>query len=137
MRRQRGFTYLGLLLAIALLGLGLSAASEVWVKVVQRQKLEQLEFVGQQFIQAIGSYYESSPGAVKRYPKSLEDLLEDKRYPFVRRHLRQVYRNPLTGKADWELIAAPGGGVRGVRTIVSSGGEETSAAREYVFVQGP
>ena len=136
MNTQRGFTYLGLLVAVALLGLGLSAASEVWVKVVQRQKLEQLEFVGQQFAQAIGSYYESSPGGVKRYPKSLEDLLEDRRYPYVRRHLRQVYGNPFSGKADWELVAAPEGGIRGVRTTVSSVEEGASATREYVYVQG-
>lgn len=66
MKQERGFTYLGLLLAIALVGLGLSVASEVWVNVARRQKLEQLEFVGQQFVQAIGSYYESTPGPVKR-----------------------------------------------------------------------
>lgn len=123
MSGQRGFTYLGLLLAIALLGLGLSAASEVWTTVARRQKLEQLEFAGQQFVEAIGSYYESSPGGVKQFPKSLEDLLEDRRYPFVRRHLRQVYVNPFSGTADWELLEGAGGGVRGVRAAVPIGEE--------------
>ena len=42
MRGERGFTYLGVLFAIAVLGLGLSAASEVWVTTAKRQRMEQL-----------------------------------------------------------------------------------------------
>jgi type II secretory pathway pseudopilin PulG len=73
MQRQHGFTYLGVLLAIALLSVGLTAASEVWVTVARRQRLEQLNWAGQQFAQAIGSYYESSPGGAKAYPKTPEN----------------------------------------------------------------
>jgi type II secretory pathway pseudopilin PulG len=115
MTAQRGFTFLGVLLAIALLGTGMMAASEVWVTTARRQRMEQLEWVGQQYVQAIGSYYENSPGLTKAYPKTLQDLLEDRRFAFVRRHLRQVYVNPFSGAADWELVMAPGGGIRGVR----------------------
>jgi type II secretory pathway pseudopilin PulG len=129
MRPQRGFTYLGVLLAIALLGIGMTAASEVWVTTARRQRMEQLGWVGQQYVQAIGSYYESSPGRVKAYPKTLEELLEDKRYAFVRRHLRQVYVNPFSGAVDWELIRAPDGGIRG---IVPAGPKE--GAKEFVYV---
>ncbi|MGM9491325.1 type II secretion system protein [Ideonella sp. YS5] len=118
MGAQRGFTYLGLLLAIALLGIGMVAASEVWVTTARRQRMEQLEWVGQQYVQAIGSYYENSPGQVKTYPTALEDLLEDRRFAFTRRHLRQFYANPFSGVADWELVRAAGGGIRGVRVAV-------------------
>jgi type II secretory pathway pseudopilin PulG len=38
------------LLAVALLGIGLAAASEVWTAVARSQKLEQLEWVGQQYV---------------------------------------------------------------------------------------
>lgn len=62
MRRQVGFTYLGVLLAVALLGIGLTAASEVWSTVARRQRMRQLEWVGQQYAQAIGNCYESSLG---------------------------------------------------------------------------
>jgi type II secretory pathway pseudopilin PulG len=134
MRRQEGFTYLGLLLAIALVGLGLTAASEVWVTVARRQRLDQLEFVGQQFVQAIGSYYESSPGGVKKFPKSLDDLLEDRRYPFVRRHLRQAYINPFTGRTDWDLVAGPGEGFLGVRVRVPASNDAGEVAREFVYI---
>lgn len=132
MDRQGGFTYLGVLLAIALLGLGMTAASEVWVTTARRQRLEQLEWVGQQYVQAIGSYYESSPGRVKAYPKTLQDLLEDRRFAFSRRHLRQVYVNPFSGAPDWELMRALDGGVRGVRATISLPGE-AAASREFSY----
>jgi len=113
--RERGFTYLGVLLAVALLGIGLAAASEVWVSVARRERMERLQWTGEQYAQAIGSYYYASPGSVKTYPKTLADLLEDKRYVTVRRHLRQLYANPVTGANDWVLVAAPEGGIQGVR----------------------
>jgi type II secretory pathway pseudopilin PulG len=118
MAAQRGFTYLGLLLAIALLGIGMTAASEVWVTTARRHRMEQLEWVGHQYVQAIGSYYENSPGALKAYPTALQDLLEDRRSAFARRHLRQMYVDPFSGVADWELVMAPSGGIRGVRAAV-------------------
>lgn len=134
MQRQRGFTYLGVLIAIALIGIGLAAASEVWVANARRQRIEQLDWVGQQFVQAIGSYYESTPGRVKVYPRSLQDLLQDNRYVTMRRHLRAVYVNPMTGKSDWTLVLTPDGGIRGVVGIVTresdSGGDEE---RKYVY----
>ncbi len=134
MRRARGFTYLGVLMAIALLSVGLTAASEVWVTTARRQRMEQLEWVGKQYVQAIGSYYQSSPRGGTTYPRSLQDLLEDKRYPFVRRHLRQIYLNPFTGADDWELVKAPDGGIRGVRGSSGSVGDTATVTREFVYV---
>ena len=130
--RQRGFTYLGLLFAIALLGIGLVAASEVWVATANRQRLEQLDWVGAQFVSAIGSYYESSPGALKVYPPTLQDLLEDRRYLTTRRHLRQLYPNAFSGRPDWELVSTPDGRVKGVRAVLPA--DLPVAQREYVFV---
>jgi type II secretory pathway pseudopilin PulG len=103
MRRSRGFTYIGLLIAVVLLGIGLALVGEVWNTAVKRERERELLFVGDQFRQGIGRYYESSPG-VKQYPRKLEDLLEDKRFPVVKRHLRQIYLDPMTGKADWGLV---------------------------------
>jgi len=113
---QRGFTYLGMLMIVALMGFGLVGFAELYSHAQQREKERELLFVGNQFRDAVASYYNKSPGA-KVYPKKLEDLLEDKRFPMPQRHLRRVYMDPMTGKADWALIEAPGGGFMGVHSL--------------------
>lgn len=111
---QRGFTYLGLLFAVALAGVALAATGVVWSMERQRERERELLFIGEQFREAIASYYERSPGLVKRYPAKLDDLLKDGRFLTVRRHLTQIYRDPMTGTRNWGLISAPEGGVMGV-----------------------
>lgn len=113
---QRGYTYIALLVAVAVIGIGLAATSEVWSQSRQREKEQELLFSGEQFRQAIGLYYERTPGAVKRYPEKLQDLLEDKRHLPPQRHLRKIYADPMTGKTDWALVPAPGGGFMGVHS---------------------
>ncbi len=115
-RHQRGFTYLGLLFAIAILGAVLAATGELWHTARQREKEQQLLFVGDAFRRAIGLYYERTPGAVKHFPRNLEDLLRDNRYLTVQRYLRQIYPDPMTGKPDWGLVRAPDGGIMGVHS---------------------
>jgi type II secretory pathway pseudopilin PulG len=116
-RRQRGFTYLCALLIVAVAGAGLAAIAELWSHARQREKEAELLWIGNQFKQAIGLYYQRSPGAVKRYPEKLEDLLEDRRFVSTQRYLRRIYTDPMTGKAEWGLISAPGGGVMGMRSL--------------------
>ena len=112
---QRGFTYLVMLLAVALIGIGLVATSEVWSQSRQREKERELLFIGNQFRQAIALYYWRTPGGAHQYPKDLEALLEDKRWPVTQRYLRKVYRDPMTGTQDWGVVEAPGGaGIMGV-----------------------
>lgn len=129
--RQGGFTFVWVLLAIAVLGIGLTAVSEVATTTARRQKQAELDWAGAQLAQAIGSYYYATPSAQKAYPRRLDELLEDRRYGLVRRHLREIYRNPFTGRADWELLSGSDGGIRGVRAIVvRSDGVST---KDYAF----
>jgi type II secretory pathway pseudopilin PulG len=108
--KQRGFTYLGFLIFVALTGAGLAAFGEIASHAAQREKEAELLFRGNAFQAAIASYYKKE----QRYPKSLADLLEDKRYPMPVRHLRKLYADPITGEAEWGLVEAPEGGVMGV-----------------------
>lgn len=103
--------------AVAIAGLLLSVTSEVSSHSRQREKEKELLYVGDQFREAIALYYQRTPGAVKRYPEKLEDLLEDKRYLSMQRYLRKIHTDPMTGKPQWGTIAAPGGGIMGVHSL--------------------
>lgn len=109
-----GFTYLGLLYIITIMGITLAMASTLWSFAQQREKERELLFIGHQFRRAIGLYYERTPGAEKKYPNQLQDLLLDNRYVTTQRYLRQIYRDPITGVSDWGLVPAPSGGIMGV-----------------------
>ena len=115
-RPQRGFGYLLVLFAVAALGLGLAGAGQVWHTVVQREKEAQLLFIGNQFRLALGSYYEHAPDGKKTFPLQLRDLVEDRRWPQPMRHLRRLYRDPLTGSTQWGLVLS-GGQIVGVHSL--------------------
>jgi type II secretory pathway pseudopilin PulG len=100
-----GFTYVGVLLAVALIGMLLAGAGQAWRTQAQREREAELLFVGDQYRAAIDSYVRASPGAPE-YPQRIEDLLEDRRLPSVRRHLRRPYRDPMTGSMQWDLLLA-------------------------------
>jgi type II secretory pathway pseudopilin PulG len=114
---QKGFTYLALMITVAVGGAVLASIGELTSHAMQRDKEADLLFVGQQYRQAIAAYYERSPGGAKRFPQKLDDLLQDKRYPNVQRYLRRPYPDPITGKTDWGLVEAPGGGIMGVYSL--------------------
>ncbi|HBU29555.1 MAG TPA: type II secretion system protein [Thiobacillus sp.] len=102
---QSGFTYLYVLMLIALIGMGLGAAGSVWRTEAQRAREAELLHIGGQYRQAIRSYYELDP-AQPRLPRSLDELLEDDRRPDIVRHLRRAWRDPMTGD-EFALIRTP------------------------------
>lgn len=116
--RQRGFTYVGLLLLVAMSSAALAAAGSLWSVEARRAKEAELLFVGMQFTRAIAAFRERTPaGQQQRFPRTLEELLDDKRWPTTRRHLRQVWVDPMTGTREWGLVLAPGGGIMGVHSL--------------------
>jgi type II secretory pathway pseudopilin PulG len=124
---QQGFTLAGALILIAVAGAGMAAYGEMASHAAQREKEQELLFVGNQFRQAIGAFYDGTPGAAKQFPRKLEDLLQDQRHPVPRRHLRRIYADPMSGKPEWGLISAPGGGIMGIFSLsqaqpIKSGG---------------
>lgn len=115
--RSGGYTYLMVLLVIAIMGVMLAAGAQVWHQAAQRERERELLFVGNQFRQAIGQYYQRSPGSVKKYPNALDDLLKDERQLATQRYLRKIYRDPITGEADWGLVQMAGSGIAGVYSL--------------------
>jgi type II secretory pathway pseudopilin PulG len=106
-----------MLVAVAVIGVGLAAAGEVWSFARHREKERELLFVGDQYRRAIRLYYERTPGGGRQYPTKLEDLLRDARYPGVERYLRKLYPDPMTGKSEWGLVKAPDGAIMGVYSL--------------------
>jgi len=113
----RGFTYLGTIFTIAIMGAVLAATGTIWSHAAQREKEKELIHIGNQFRRAIGLYYERTPGTVKRFPPSLNELLLDTRHLTVQRYLRRVYTDPITGGDEWGVVRAPDGGIMGVHSL--------------------
>ena len=111
--RQRGFSYLLLLFAVAALGIASAATSLMWSTLSQTERERELLFIGGEFSRALQRYYDASPVEPKRYPATLQELLEDRRQQAVQRHLRKIYVDPMTRSQDWGLVIS-GGQIRAV-----------------------
>ena len=104
-RRQCiGFTYIGLMIMVAISGIALAGVGIVWHQDIQREREEELLFIGNAYRQAIASYYENSPSGAKQYPKKLEYLILDSRFPNIKRHLRKLYIDPMMHESEWGLV---------------------------------
>lgn len=151
-QRQRGFTYLWLLFALALGGVALAALGEQETMRQQREREAELRFRGEAIAAALGRYAATTPLGHLPLPQRLDELLADRRFPRPQRHLRQLYDDPFTGRPDWEPVlgqagvatsdegaaSAPvGSGIVGVRSrsprrlFATAGGRTT--ARDWVF----
>jgi len=114
---QRGFTYLAVLLLVFVLLLIVGAASENIATINKREREVELIFIGQQYRNAIASYYYNSPGGIKQLPFTLEDMLLDKRSVNPMRHLRKIFQDPITDTKEWGLVKSPQGEITGVYSL--------------------
>lgn len=117
-RPAAGFTYLGVMLLLAVLALTTVAAVRLG-EVVQRRAGEQaLLRVGLAFTEALRSYARATPPGLDPAPATLAALLLDPRFPGTVRHLRRLYADPLTGRTDWGLVRDEvGGGIVGIFSL--------------------
>lgn len=111
---QHGYTYIGLLVSVVILGLMLTIVARVWSTTEQRERETQLLWIGHAYRMAISSYFSMG----HQYPLTLQVLLTDDRFPVPKHHLRQLYADPMTGKADWTLVMNPSG--QGIMGVASS-----------------
>lgn len=112
--RQQGLGYLAVLFWLALASLALTGEGLLWSMQRQRDREEELLFIGDEMRRAIGRYHDATPAEPKRYPPSLDVLVQDRRFLPPRRHLRRIYADPMTGKPAWGLVLGADGGVTGV-----------------------
>jgi type II secretory pathway pseudopilin PulG len=119
-----GFTYVGLLIAIVILGIGLSAVGTVWRTQAQREREQELLFIGHEFRAAIAAY---SNAHGRQFPQDINDLLEDKGAPESRHYLRRFYADPMTGAQDWTILQADSLGIPGISGIVGIASSSNAA----------
>lgn len=138
---QRGVTYLLLLFAITIIGATLAVAGTAWSTAAQRGAEAELLFRGEAIKRAIVSYARVTPDGSPRLPATLAELLEDKRNLVPRHHLRQLYTDPFTGRADWVAVLEAGR-IRGVhsratrpalRSVIGPSGGVANNVSEWVF----
>ncbi len=119
--QDKGFTYLMLLWWVAIGSVMLAALGQQWALERQRQREIEMVFRAQDIQAALLSYHVPAvPGQPAVWPKRLDDLLEDRRGPVIKRHLRRVWVDPLNPKGNWGLIKdgdAPDAGIKGVYSL--------------------
>lgn len=109
-QHQHGSVFMGMLVTVAVVAVMLMEVGTLWSSVLQRERELELLARGSEIREAIGLYYREG----NTFPKSLEDLVLDRRQPTVKRYLRRVYADPLTGTAEWGVVEGPGKTIMGV-----------------------
>jgi type II secretory pathway pseudopilin PulG len=112
---EAGFTYIALMITLAVIGVAAAATLQLGSVMQRRDAEETLLDIGSQFRTALKDYSQGGAGGA---PQSLQDLVRDPRLPNPRRYLRKIYADPLTGKANWGLVRTPNGnGIIGIYSL--------------------
>jgi len=114
MSGEKGFTYPAALALIVIVSVSLMVVQKQWSTIVKRDKEKELFFRAGQIVQAIGSFYKDSSKDSQQYPRSLKVLLKDNRSLGLKRHLRKIYKEPMTEDGQWGIIYDGRGGIKGV-----------------------
>lgn len=116
--QQGGFTYVGLIVLVMIVGLVGAATLKVESLIRRAQAEEELLEVGAEFTRALRSYAAATPRGQPQQPPSLNELLRDPRFQEPRRHLRKIYIDPITGNDQWGILYLSGDkGVIGVHSL--------------------
>ena len=115
---QGGFTYVGMIVFVTIIGLVGAATLKVGALLPRAEAENELLETGAVFSAALASYAQATPPGQPSQPASLEALLRDPRFPVPLRHLRRIFVDPVTGSAEWGLVrAAEGGPILGVYSL--------------------
>lgn len=113
---QRGVTFLMMLFLVAAMGLIAAQAGVVWQMASQREREAELLAIGVEMAGALARYRDETPVGMPSAPTSLQQLVEDRRFPVPRHHMRRIYRDPFTSQADWG-VERLGEGIVGIHSL--------------------
>ncbi len=91
-----GYALFAFLVALMILGVGLTAAVPRWSDVLRREREAELVFRGEAIVRAIGAFAEDRPGVL---PETLEELVEE-------RYLRKAWIDPVA-RRPFALVLDP------------------------------
>lgn len=114
---QRGFTYVGLLILVAVLGLVGAMTIRVGALSQRAAREAQLMEIGAQFSDALRAYADATPAGQLPQPPNLAALLLDPRFPTPHRYLRKIFADPIAGSTDWGITYVTTG--KGVLEVYS------------------
>ena len=115
-RRSWGYTYFGLLLALALASIAVGSGAHLLAQDMRRDKEADLMFAGDQIRRAIEQYHTLNSATPKPYPLEMTALLRDPGQPGLVRHLRRIYPDPMSRDGEWVIIRSQGNGIVGVHS---------------------
>ncbi|CAD5373518.1 General secretion pathway protein [Rubrivivax sp. A210] len=119
----RGFTYLLMLFALAAGGAAMGLLASAWTTAAERQLERESRHRGQEIADAMGRWravvLAPEAGTAAAGPQTLEELVKDRRTPTLQRHLRRVWEDPLTGRADWVLLRDARGAITALHSRAS------------------
>lgn len=127
---RRGAVMLGFLVLLAASGWTLVEWSQSATDARQRADEAQLLWAGQQYRQAIESYYNGTPRGVRQLPTTMDELIEDRRFPKPVRHLRRLYLDPMTPGGAWVVVR------RGTQIVGVSSSSTRKPFRKVDFEPG-
>jgi hypothetical protein len=106
-----GYTFPLMLVILTALAFGAGQLERSQSYRLKRDKEEELLFRGREYIAAIRAFH-AAGATEKRFPKTLGELISDTRTN-GRRFIRQLYKDPMTGR-DFDLILTAEGTISGV-----------------------
>lgn len=115
---SRGFSLPVVLILTVAASYGASRLELNAYYVAQREREEELLYRGAAYVKAIKSFYAAETDAAKRrLPGNLDELVKDPRVQH-RRHIRAMYKDPITGQ-DFKVLKRPEG-ISGVSSSSSA-----------------
>ncbi len=103
-RAARGFTYVSVIILVAIIGLVTATTLRLGATMQRAAAERELLYIGEQYSEALKSYAAATPAGQPQQPPTMKELLKDPRFPGVRRHLRKIFVDPMTGSAEWGVI---------------------------------
>ena len=123
MKRSRGYTYVALVVGLAVMAILMAAVLPLASAESQRDKEAELIFRGIQYAEGIRTFRKR----YGRYPTTLKEMFEV--HP---RTLRKLWKDPMTNSNNWGLITQLGGA-----PILGGPGPGTSSSSPFAKTPTP